>query len=61
MTLHEKKKKAAVIAATIYVKMQETKETIVPRYGWGKMGLVRRMNDRELLFSKGRTIGARIN
>ena len=61
MTLHEKKKKAAVIAATIYVNMQENKETIVARYGWGKMGLVRRMNDRELLFSKGRTIGTRIN
>lgn len=61
MTLLEKKKKAAVIAATIYVKMQENQEPIVARYGWGKMGLVRRMNDRELLFSKGRTIGARIN
>ncbi|NEW79000.1 MAG: hypothetical protein GZ086_06145 [Gelidibacter sp.] len=60
MTLHEKKKKAAVIAATVYVQMEESKDKIVPRYGWGKMGLVRRMNDRELLFSKGRTIGARI-
>ena len=54
MTLIEKKKRAAVIAATIYVKMQENQEPIVARYGWGKMGLVRRMNDRELLFSKGR-------
>ena len=61
MTLLEKKKKAAVIAATIYVQLQEAKEKIVPRYGWGKMGLVRRMNDRELLFSKGRAIGGRIN
>lgn len=61
MTLHEKKKRAAVIAATVYVQMEESAELIVPRYGWGKMGLVRRMNDRELLFSKGRTIGARIN
>ncbi|WP_372746816.1 hypothetical protein [Lutibacter sp.] len=61
MTLHEKKKRAAVIAATVYVQMEETVEKIAPRYGWGKMGLVRRMNDRELLFSKGRTIGARIS
>ena len=38
MTLFEKKKKAAVIAATIYVKMQENQEPIVARYGWGKMG-----------------------
>ena len=60
MTLFEKKKKAAVIAATIYVKMQENNEPIVARYGWGKMGLVRRMNDREFLFRKGKTIGVRI-
>ena len=60
MTLLEKKKKAAVIAATVYVKMEENKDKIVPRYGWGRMGLVRQMNDRELLFSKGRTIGTRI-
>ncbi|REE79986.1 hypothetical protein BX611_2887 [Lutibacter oceani] len=61
MTLLEKKKRAAVIAATVYVQMEENKDKIVPRYGWSKIGLVRRMNDRGLLFSKGRTIGARIN
>ena len=36
MTLHEKKKRAAVIAATIYVQMEESAKKIVPRYGWGK-------------------------
>jgi hypothetical protein len=60
MTLLEKKRKAAVIAATIYLKMEEDKDKIVSHYGWGKMGLMRRMNDRKLLFSNGRTIGARI-
>jgi len=60
MTLHEKKRKAAVIAATIYLKMEEDKNKIVSHYGWGKMGLVRRMNDRKTLFSNGRTIGARL-
>ncbi len=60
MTLLEKKRKAAVIAATIYLKMEEDKEKIVSRYGWGKMGLIRRMNDRKILFSNGRAIGARL-
>ena len=36
------------------------KNKIVSQYGWGKMGLMRRMNDRKLLFSNGRTIGARL-
>ena len=60
MTLYEKKRKAAVIAATIYLNMEEKKDKIVSPYGWSKMGMVRRMNDRKLLFSNGRTIGARI-
>jgi hypothetical protein len=61
MTLLEKKRKAAVIAATIYLRMEEEdKNKIVSPYGWGKMGLMRRMNDRKLLFSNGRTIGARL-
>ena len=60
MTLYEKKRKAAVIAATIYLNMEEKKDKIVSQYGWSKMGMVRRMNDRKLLFSNGRTIGARI-
>ncbi|MFD0836487.1 hypothetical protein ACFQ0I_11965 [Mariniflexile aquimaris] len=62
MTLLEKKRKAAVIAATIYLRMEEEedKNKIVSQYGWGKMGLMRRMNDRKLLFSNGRTIGARL-
>ncbi|CAH8284141.1 hypothetical protein EV196_103310 [Mariniflexile fucanivorans] len=60
MTLHEKKRKAAVIAATIYLNMEEKKDKIVSQYGWSKMGMIRRMNDRKLLFSNGRTIGGRI-
>ena len=60
MTLLEKKRKAAIIGATIYLKMEEDKDKIVPRFGWSKMGMIRRMNDRKLLFSNGRTIGARI-
>ncbi len=60
MTLHEKKRKAAVIAATIYLNMEEEKDKIVSQFGWSKMGMVRRMNDRKLLFSNGRTLGTRI-
>lgn len=60
MTLLEKKRKAAVIAATIYLNMEEDKDKKVSQYGWRKMGLMRRLNDAKLLFSNGRTIGARI-
>ncbi|WP_372755690.1 hypothetical protein [Mariniflexile sp.] len=60
MTRYEKKRKAAVIAATIYLNMEEEKDKKVSQYGWRRMGMVRRMNDRKLLFSNGRTIGARI-
>lgn len=60
MTLLEKKRKAAVIAATIYLNMEEEKDKIVSQFGWSKMGMVRRMNDRKLLYSNGRIAGARI-
>ena len=36
-------------------------EKVVVENSWYKMGMNRRMNDREFLFRKGKTIGVRIN
>ena len=60
MELNEKRKRAAVIAATIYVQMEENKDKVVSPYGWSKSGMIRRMNDRDMLIRKGRAIGGRI-
>ena len=57
----EKKKRAAAIAVSLFLQMEEDNEKVVVENSWYKMGMNRRMNDREFLFRKGKTIGVRIN
>ena len=61
MELLEKKKRAAAIAVSLFLQMEEDNEKVVVENSWYKMGMNRRMNDREFLFIKGKTIGVRIN
>ncbi|MBP8793500.1 MAG: hypothetical protein KBH29_10005 [Lutibacter sp.] len=61
MELLEKKKRAAAIAVSLFLQMEEDNEKVVVENSWYKMGMNRRMNDREFLFRKGKTIGVRIN
>lgn len=60
MELLEKKKRAAAIAVSLFLQMEENNEKVVVENSWYKMGMNRRMNDREFLFRKGKTIGVRI-
>ena len=60
MELLEKKKRAAAIAVSLFLQMEEENEKVVVENSWYKMGMNRRMNDREFLFRKGKTIGVRI-
>ena len=60
MDLLDKKKRAAAIAVSLFLQMEENNEKEVVENRWHKMGMNRRMNDREFLFRKGKTIGVRI-
>lgn len=58
MTLTEKKRRAAVIAVSSYAQLETNPNKIAEGEGaWGKMGIKRIMNDREMLQRKGKTPG----
>ncbi|MBI9042487.1 hypothetical protein [Lutibacter sp.] len=61
MELLEKKKRAAAIAVSLYLQAEENNENEVISCNWSKMGMNRKMNDREFLFRQGKTIGVRIS
>jgi hypothetical protein len=60
MELLEKKKRAAAIAVSLYLQAEENNENEVIGCNWSKMGMNRKMNDREFLFRQGKSIGVRI-
>lgn len=60
MELLEKKKRAAAIAVSLYLQQEEDNNEVLTSCKWSKMGMNRRMNDREFLFRQGKTIGVRI-
>ncbi|SFS77568.1 hypothetical protein [Lutibacter maritimus] len=60
MELLEKKKRAAAIAVSLYLQNEDNNENEVACCNWSKMGMNRKMNDREFLFKQGKTIGVRI-
>ena len=53
MDLQERKKRAAIIAASHFLLMEDEAKTSVIEHPWGKMGLSRTIQDRDnLQFSR---------
>lgn len=60
MELLEKKKRAAIIAVSIYLQNADNNKNEEICCKWSKMGMNRNMNEREFLFRQGKTVGVRI-
>jgi hypothetical protein len=57
MDLLEKKKRAAAIAVAHFVQMEQESKFNGREHPWGRMGINRMVNDREVLFRKGKFVG----
>lgn len=57
MELLEKKKKAAAIAVATYIKMEQENKFSDKEHPWGRMGINRMVQDREVLFRQGKLVG----